>query len=79
MTYPCNICKGKLEETLTTYTQWFEGRLIVIENVPASVCTQCGEVYYDPDVVEQVQSIIWSGETPLRVIEAPVYDLRGAT
>lgn len=77
MNKTCNVCQGKLEKKLTTYTQWFEDNLIVIENVPAWVCDQCGETYYDPDVVEKIQNIVWSGQPPVRFVETPVYDLRG--
>ncbi|MBN2471319.1 MAG: type II toxin-antitoxin system MqsA family antitoxin, partial [Anaerolineae bacterium] len=45
MSETCNVCKGSLRPQHTTYTQWYEGRLIVIENVPAQVCEQCGETY----------------------------------
>ncbi len=69
------MCHGKLSQQLVTYTQWYEGRLFVIENVPAWVCEQGGDTYDDPDVVERVQALIWSGAEPVRVIEAPVYDL----
>lgn len=75
MSHLCNVCHGCVERKLTVYTQWFEGRLIVVENVPAWVCAQCGETYYDPDVVERLQSVIWSARPPSRVIETPVYDL----
>lgn len=71
----CNVCHGRLTKQRMSYTQWYEGRLLVIENVPAWVCEQCGETYFDPDVVEQVQSLIWSGAEPVRVVETPVYDL----
>jgi len=71
----CNVCHGRLEHKLVNYTQWYEGRLIVIENVPAWVCEQCGETYYDPDVVERIQNLIWSGGDPIRMVETAVYDL----
>jgi YgiT-type zinc finger domain-containing protein len=71
----CNVCQGKLTRELTTFTQWYEGRLIVIENVPAWVCAQCGETYYDPDTVERIQAVIWSDQPPVRVVETLVYDL----
>lgn len=74
----CDVCGGQLHHTLTTYTQEYEGRIIVVENVPAWVCDQCGEAYFDPDVVEQVQNLIWSGGAPVRYIETPVYDLNAA-
>lgn len=75
----CNVCEGNLRHELVSYTQWYQGRLIVIENVPAWVCEQCGETYYDPDVVERIQALIWSGAEPTRVIETPVYDLSKAS
>ena len=74
----CAVCSGQLHHTVTTYTQEYKGQIIVVENVPAWVCDQCGETYFDPDVVEQVQSLIWSGAAPARYIETPVYDLNAA-
>lgn len=75
MNHECGLCHGKLKPTLMTYTQWYEGRLIVIERVPALVCEQCGEVYYAPDIVERIQTLIWSDAEPVRTIETPVYEL----
>ena len=75
MSEPCSVCGGNLRHTATNYTQEYEGRIIVVENVPAWVCDQCGETYFDPDVVEQIQALIWSGAQPARYIETPVYDL----
>lgn len=71
----CEACHKKIAYQMTTCIQLIEGRLIVIENVRAWVCDQCGETFYDPDVVERIQNIIWSNEAPVRIIEAPVYDL----
>jgi YgiT-type zinc finger domain-containing protein len=75
MNKECNVCHGKLEHALTTYTQHYKGRLIVVENVPAWICEQCGETYYDPDIVDRLQTLIWSEAAPTRIIETPVYDL----
>ena len=78
MTKVCNVCKSSLQNTLTTYTQWIEDRFVVVENVPAWVCEQCGETYFDPEIVDRSQTLIWSGAEPARVIEADVYDLNAA-
>lgn len=79
MNKACIACPGELKQETVKYTQWYQGRLIVIENVPAWVCDQCGETYYDPEIVERIQSLIWSDAEPTRVIEAPVYDLEAAS
>jgi YgiT-type zinc finger domain-containing protein len=59
----CNFCKGETEERLIRYVQDFQGRVVIIENVPAEVCTQCGEQFIRPDVAEKLQKIVW-GEVP---------------
>lgn len=40
----CPVCHvGKLREIKTTFTQVFEGQVIVMPNVSALVCDVCGE------------------------------------
>ncbi len=61
-------------KTTVTYTVEHYGKLYVIENVPARVCQETGEEYFAPETVEHIQAIIAGSATPVRVIEAPVYD-----
>ena len=39
----CHVCGAPLRERIIKQDLWVKGRLVVIENVPAGVCTQCGE------------------------------------
>jgi YgiT-type zinc finger domain-containing protein len=71
----CAFCRGQLRPTVTTFTQPYKGGFVVVENVPAWECEVCGETYFDPDVVERLQNLIWSGAEPVRMIATPVYDL----
>ncbi len=71
----CNVCHCKMKSTLTTYTQQYKGQMVIVENVPAWVCEQCGETYFDPDVVDRIQALIWSDAAPTRTVTTPVYDL----
>ena len=57
-----------------TYTLEMNGRLFVVENVPARVDMETGEQFFSPETVERLQDIIEGGEKPVRVIEAPVFD-----
>ena len=59
----CAFWKGDTEERVIRYVQEFDGRVVIIENVPAEVCTQCGEQLIRPEIAEKVQKIVW-GETP---------------
>ena len=74
--------KGKTlterEETLVeknvTYTLEVDGRLYVIENVPARVNVETGEQYFSPETVERLQDIIRGQGKPVRVMTTPVFD-----
>ena len=71
----CEVCRSaERTEQLIRYTITIEGRLVVVENVPATVCPNCGDRSFRPDVVEAVNRTIWAKEAPARVIEAPVYE-----
>ncbi len=57
-----------------TYTLYKDGRVYVIENVPARVDVETGEQYFSPDTVEALREIIMEHGKPVRVVEAPVFD-----
>ena len=61
-------------EQEVTYIAEVDGRLIMIEHVPARVCLQTGEKLYSPETVERIQAIAWGHAPPIRTITAPVYE-----
>ncbi|MEK7848393.1 MAG: type II toxin-antitoxin system MqsA family antitoxin [Chloroflexota bacterium] len=71
----CPFCAGELEDRAVTYPQKYKDTLIILENVPAEVCRQCGQVLLRPDVQERIQEIVWSETPPKRMASVPVYDL----
>ncbi len=54
----CFICKGKLEEKKVNYIADLEDTIIIIKGVPAKVCTQCGEQYFDDETTENIERIV---------------------
>jgi HTH-type transcriptional regulator/antitoxin MqsA len=71
----CPLCGGGLEDRRITHAQHYGERIIILENVPAEVCRQCGEVLLRPGVLERIQDLVWSEGTPKRIAQVPVYDL----
>jgi YgiT-type zinc finger domain-containing protein len=61
-------------EKRVTYTIELNGRVIVIENVPARVCIETGEQFFSPQTVERIHDIIGGNKTPSRTITTPVYE-----
>ncbi len=57
-----------------TYVLEVEGRLLVIENVPARVSPETGEQLFAPETVERLQQTAWTEKTPARVLQTPVFE-----
>ena len=66
--------KETMINTTVTYTLEHDGRLVVVEHVPARVCVETGEQFFAPDTVAHLQSLINSDREPARVIETPVHE-----
>ena len=54
----CFMCKGDLEEKKVNYVVDLEDTIIIIKGVPAKVCTQCGEQYFDDETAENIEKIV---------------------
>lgn len=51
----CVICKsGEVEPGTTTFTVDRDGHTYVLREVPARVCEQCGEPYFEAEVTRQI-------------------------
>lgn len=54
----CFMCKGNLEEKKVNYVVDLEDTIIIIKGVPAKVCTQCGEQYFEDETAENIERIV---------------------
>ena len=54
----CFKCKGIMEEKNVNYMVDLEETIIIIKGVPAKVCTQCGEQYFDDSTAENIEKIV---------------------
>jgi len=72
----CYFCsRGILEEKhVTVDFRWGE-QLVIIENVPAKACNECGERYYAAKVVRQMEQIAKERRKE-REIRVPVVEMQ---
>ena len=63
-----------MSDARVTYTIEIDGRVIVIENVPARVCAETGERLFAPNTVERIHQIVRGGQKPVRIVQTPVYE-----
>ncbi len=69
-----NPWRETLVERKVTYTLETNGKLIVIENVPARVNLETGEQFFAPETVEHLQQMVWEQRKPSRVMQVPVFE-----
>ena len=72
----CPRCKSQaLAPRTIRYSQEFEGKFYIIENVPARVCAQCGEILISETIADKIQRLVWAGAEPQRTEPVPVYEV----
>ncbi len=54
----CLYCKGTLVRKRVSYTATRKGYHLIIDDVPAWVCEQCGEPLFDEKTVDAVQGML---------------------
>ncbi len=64
-----------MEEQRIEYDYRRQGHLLIISNVPAGVCCQCGEKYFTPDALKEMDEtyhdIFDRHKEPERMLEIP--------
>lgn len=54
----CFFCKGKTVEKITKFIVDLGPCVVIVKNVPALVCQQCGEVSYSNEVAQKLEKIV---------------------
>jgi YgiT-type zinc finger domain-containing protein len=54
----CSMCGGQQSQGTTTFTVDKGNLLVVVRNVPARVCLQCGEAWILDSVAEELERIV---------------------
>ena len=52
------MCKGKTEKKQVNYFLDLHHAMIIVKDVPADVCMQCGERYFDDKVMDNLEKIV---------------------
>ena len=60
----CYFCKGRVEQQKVDVDFRWGHKLKVIENVPAGVCQQCGEKYFEAAVYKAMERLAASRAKP---------------
>ncbi len=54
----CAVCGGKVIDSTTSFTVDYKIGVVVIRDVPANICGQCGEEWIADEVAEKLEKIV---------------------
>ena len=68
----CFECGGEMVETTTTLHMEKDNKPLIIQEVPAKICKQCGEEYISGSVTEKIGKILDEDLTRAKHVSVPV-------
>ncbi len=54
----CEFCDGKTRPKRVKRQHWHQGKLYIVENVKAEVCTECGERYFHATTLDEIEQYL---------------------
>jgi YgiT-type zinc finger domain-containing protein len=74
----CSIqgCLGEYERREVVHVVHQGERIMVIDHVPAEVCTICGDVLFTPETTRRIEALRHTTASPRRTV--PLYDFGDA-
>ncbi|MEI9476507.1 MAG: type II toxin-antitoxin system MqsA family antitoxin [Deltaproteobacteria bacterium] len=75
----CVFCGGKVEKRTVTFSYEEDEKYLFVENVPAEICTKCGEKTYSPEVTDELLRFARHEFRPVKTIDVPVFDFAERT
>ncbi|MFB6271481.1 MAG: YgiT-type zinc finger protein [Salinibacter sp.] len=66
----CLYCGGQMERRLSSYTVDRQGYHLFLREIPAYICSQCGEKHFGEAEVEAVQALIRSVESQIESVQS---------
>lgn len=65
----CPICGGRKHAGTTTYTVDLGIGVVVVRNVRAQICSQCGEEWIDHATAQKLETIVEEARAKQRQVE----------
>ncbi|MFH1258693.1 MAG: type II toxin-antitoxin system MqsA family antitoxin [Elusimicrobiota bacterium] len=54
----CHLCGGEKKEGTATYSVDLGFGVVVVRNVPAKICDQCGEEWIENRIAKELEKIV---------------------
>ena len=71
----CEFCGGQTIKKKVKRQHWHDGKLFILENVEAEVCTECGERYFHARTLDGIDRLLSTEHAIKDRIEVEVISL----
>ncbi|MCK6627272.1 MAG: YgiT-type zinc finger protein [Anaerolineae bacterium] len=73
--FVCHVC-GSNEAREETVNEIFfvEGKFVLVENIPATICTRCGEPTFSRETTEKIRQMVHGETQPVKSIKVDVFE-----
>jgi HTH-type transcriptional regulator / antitoxin MqsA len=72
--FHCHVCGSKEAHEETVSEVFFiDEKPVLVENIPAQVCSQCGEATFDRETTEKIRRMLQEKKIPVKSVAMDVY------
>jgi YgiT-type zinc finger domain-containing protein len=72
--FKCEVCGAtEAHEELIDEVFRLEGRHVMVEHIPATVCNRCGERTFSRETAEHVRKMLHGTAKPVRSLDVDVF------
>ncbi|MCK5562009.1 MAG: type II toxin-antitoxin system MqsA family antitoxin [Thermoplasmata archaeon] len=68
----CTLCNGNLKKENVKLDLWVDEELVIVEDIPADVCDQCGEKFVSAEVSKEIDKLLKNRANANKKIEVSV-------
>lgn len=68
----CMYCQGTMKRGVAPFHVDRKGYHLLFDRIPAWVCSQCGEVYFEETEVDSIQAVIRAVDAHVEKFAVPV-------
>ena len=54
----CEFCEGQTLKKKVKKQHWLRGKLYIVENVEAEICSECGERYFHAKTLDDIDDLL---------------------
>ena len=70
----CQVCgSDEFRDDVVSEVFQIDGRPILVENIPARICTRCGEPAFSRETTEKIRRMLHGEARPVRTVRMDVF------